>query len=187
MRLPALTAATLLAASLAACGSEPDVDARNASVEEVAEQVRSANSDQLFVRPGKWQSRVTIEDISLPGMPAEMVEQMKTRIAQQGQQNFESCLTEEEARRPQEDFFAGKNNQCRYDHFTMGDGKIDARMRCEQGGATQVMEMDGTYSPDSYAMRMSTSTQGGEGATGAMTMKMRVDSKRIGACDPTAA
>ena len=184
---PTFAIVALLAASLAACGSEPDVDARNASVEEVAEQVRGVSGDELFVRPGKWQSEVTIEEISLPGLPPEMAEQMKATLAQHQQQNFESCLTEEEARRPKEDFFAGGNNQCRYDHFTMGDGRIDARMRCEQQGATQVMDMDGTYSPESYTMRMSTSTQSGEGSAAAMTMKMRVDSKRVGACDSTAA
>ena len=172
-------------APLAGCGSEPEVDARNASVEEVAEQVSSAaGNGQFVVRPGKWQSQVTIEQIEMPGMPAEMAERMKGMMAENQQRNFESCLTEEEARKPKEGFFAGSNNNCRYDHFTMSGGKIDARMRCEQQGVTQVMAMQGTYSPDSYQMRMSTSTEGG--AQG-MTMRMRVDSKRVGPCTETAA
>ena len=52
-------------------------------------------------------------------------------------------------KRPKEDFFAGKNNECRYDHFTMGGGKIDAAMHCGgKHGESQVMQMAGTYSPD---------------------------------------
>lgn len=177
---------TLGALSLAACNSEPEaeVSARNASVEEVAQKVREATGgDEMFVRPGKWQSKVTIEDISMPGMPAEMAEQMKAAIAQNQERSSETCLTEEQARRPKEEFFAGKNNACRYEHFEMGGGKIDAKMRCSQGGATQIMEMDGSYSPESYEMRMSTKAEAGQGPAGAMTMRMRVDSKRVGECD----
>lgn len=175
------------AMSLAGCNREPEVDARNASVEEVAEQVRNAaGGSEMFVRPGKWRSEVTIEEVNMPGMPAEMVERVKTMMAENHPKSFESCLTEEEARRPKEDFFAGRSNQCRYDHFTMEGGKIDAQMRCEQQGTTQVMEMEGSYSPDAYAMTMATSTEGGTGA-GAMTMRMRVDSKRVGECTETAA
>ncbi len=178
------TAALLLAAlPLAACNSEPEISATNASVEEVAEKVRDAGAgtSASFIRAGKWASKVTMEEVTMPGMPPEMTARMKSSIA--GDKSYESCLTEEQAKRPTEDFFAGKNNQCRYDHFNMGGGKIDAKMRCAQGGMSQVMEMAGTYSPDSYQMRMSTATEGAGGAAEGMTMKMRVDAKRVGACD----
>jgi hypothetical protein len=141
----------------------------------------------MFVRPGKWQSQITVEEISMPGMPPEMAQQMKAMIAQREKQSSEQCLTEENVRRPQEEFFAGKNNACRYDHFQMGGGKIDATMRCKASGVTQVMEMDGTYSPESYTMRMATRSDGGQGPAGGMEMRMRVESKRIGECDAKAA
>ena len=183
MRLPIVMA---LSAALAACSNEPEVDARNASVAEVAEQVREATDGEQFVRPGMWQSKVTIEQLEMPGMPPEMAERMKAMMAQHQERTSESCLTEEQAKRPNEDFFAGKDNNCRYEHFTMGGGKIDAKMRCSaDGGASQVMEMAGTYSPDTYQMRMATRTEGA--GTPGMTMKLKVDSKRIGVCDPKTA
>lgn len=160
---------------------QPDVDARNASVEEVADQVRQASGSEQFIRPGKWVSTVTFEEIIAPGMPPEAAEQMKSVMGQG--QSYESCLTEEQAARPSEDFFAGNNNQCRYDHFTMQDGEIDARMRCGEGEVGQVMEMEGTYSPDSYQMRMATSLEGAPEPASGMTMRMRVDAKRVGECD----
>lgn len=166
--------------ALAACGREPDVDAKNASVAEVAEQVRDATREPGFIRAGKWVSQVSMEELSAPGMPAEARERMKSMVP--GLQSFESCLTREEAKRPKEDFFAQGNNQCRYDHFRMGDGRIDAKMRCDRQGMTQVMELAGTYSPDSYTMRMTTSS--GQGAAGGMRMTMRVDAKRVGECEP---
>ncbi|MEO5972814.1 MAG: DUF3617 domain-containing protein [Sphingomicrobium sp.] len=168
---------------LAACDSQPEVSATNASVEEVAEKVAEAGAGTNFIRAGKWSSTVTMEEVSAPGMPPELAERMKGATGAGAGKTYESCLTEEEAKRPKEDFFAGKNNQCRYDHFTMGDGKIDAKMRCAQGGMNQVMEMAGTYSPERYQMRMATKMEGTGGPIEGMTMKMRVDAQRIGACD----
>lgn len=165
--------------ALSACGSEPAVNETNASVAEVSEKVRQASKDQGLIRAGKWQSTVTIEDVSMPGMPPEMAERMQSALAQT--RTAETCLTEAEAQRPKEDFFGG-NEQCRYDHFTMTGGKIDAAMRCTQQDVTQVMEMSGTYSSTSYQMRMRSRTEGGP-AGQALTMQMKVDARRIGECD----
>lgn len=166
-----------LALPLAACGSKPEVDETNASVEEVAEKVREASRDDQFIRPGKWLSSVTIEEMNMPGMPAEAAEQMKKMVAQT--HSSESCLTAEQVKQPKEEFFSGNEN-CRYDHFKMGGGKIDAAMRCEAGGSTQLMQMNGKYSPESYEMRMSSRIEGG--AAQGMTMRMKVDAKRTGEC-----
>ena len=178
MRHAVFISASFLA--LAACSTEPEVDVENATIEDVANQVAEATDDKgNFIRPGKWSSTMTVEELTAPGMPPEFAERMKSTMGTG--QSAESCLTQEEARKPKEEFFAGRNNQCRYDHFKMGDGKIDAKMRCSQGGVSQVMEMDGSYSPNSYAMRMSTRTEGG-GPTAGMSMRMRIDAKRVGEC-----
>jgi hypothetical protein len=171
----------LLACGLAACGNDPQVDARNASAEEVANQVARAGGSDQFVRPGKWQSRVQIEKFEIPGAPPGAAAAM--RDMQQRSQVHESCLTPEQAKRPKEDFFAGAGKNCRYDHFTMGGGKIDAAMKCSAQNMTQTMQMQGTYSPDTYQMRMSMNAQAGSGPPGGMTMTMRVDAKRLGECD----
>lgn len=169
------------AVPLAACDGEPKVDARNASVEEVAKEVADAGGSDSFVRPGKWESRVRIEEFELPGAPPEAKAAM--RGMHERAQVYESCLTPEEARRPKEDFFAGRDKNCRYDHFTMGDGKIDAVMQCSGGGMAQTMAMQGSYGPDSYRMRMSMKADAGTGPPGGMTMTMRVDARRVGECD----
>jgi hypothetical protein len=175
------TALVLAGSVLAGCGPGPDVDARNASVAEVAEQVRDATDDAQFIRPGKWRSQVTMEDVSAPGVPPQVREHMQGML--KGAQSYESCLSPEQAGRPNENFFAPGDNQCRYEHFRMGDGKIDAKMQCSEGGGSQVMDMAGTYSPDSYQLRMSTKTEFPGGAAEGMTMRMRVDAKRVGECE----
>ncbi|MEO8175479.1 MAG: DUF3617 domain-containing protein [Sphingomicrobium sp.] len=167
--------------ALTACHSEPDVQARSASVEEVANKVAKAGGTDSFVRPGKWQSQVQIEAFELPGAPPEAASAM--RSMQHRAQVYESCLTPEQAKRPKEDFFAGANKNCRYEHFNMGGGKIDAVMRCADKGMAQTMAMQGTYGPDNYQMAMSMKAQGGPTPSDGMTMKMRIEAKRVGECD----
>lgn len=180
-------AGTALALLIAACDSSPKVDVKDANLSEVGKAVAKSGLDDFQVRPGKWESKVVIEEIDLPGMPAGMQEQMKSTFAQHQPAGFTSCLTPEEARKPKADFFAGKDNNCRYDHFRMGDGKIDAKMRCDAGGAVQSMEMAGSYSPESYSMTVTSVRTGGPGPGGEVRMKMRMDAKRIGECDPKSA
>ena len=172
-----------LALPIAACGSQPSVREENASVEEVSEKVREASRDQGLIRPGQWASSVVVERVDMPGMPPQAAEQMKRMIAQT--HSSQTCLTPEEVSQPTGDFFGGSEN-CRYDHFTMRGGKIDAQMRCSAQGSTQVMDMEGTYSPDSYEMRMKATSEGGPAERG-MTMQMKVDAKRTGECTAEAA
>lgn len=167
---------------LAACNNSPEVSAKNASVAEVAQKVREAGADQSLVRAGLWQSKVTIDQLDIPGMPADMARRMKTMIAEKQEHGFQTCLTAEDVKRPKEDFFAGKNNQCRYDHFKMGGGKIDAAMRCGGKSGASVMQMAGTYSLDSYQMQTSMNVEGGGGEQGGISMKMRVEARRVGEC-----
>ncbi|MBA3669090.1 MAG: DUF3617 domain-containing protein [Sphingomonas sp.] len=172
---------------LAACNASPSIDAKNASVDEVAAKVRAASGGGNFVRPGEWQSNVTIESFEIPGMPPEAVKRMKSLAAQNKQNDFKTCLTAEDVKQPKGKFFTG-NEQCRYDHFTMGGGKIDAAMRCPSGqGMTQVMTMQGTYSPEEYQMRMTMKGEGMSGPVAGMKMQMRVQSKRIGECSAAVA
>jgi hypothetical protein len=115
-------------------------------------------------------------------MPPEMASRMKSMMAQNQAHDFETCLTAEDVRKPKEDFFAGKNNECRYEHFTMGGGKIDAVMHCGKSAGTSTMRLAGTYSPDSYQMQMATEVDTSSEAVQAMQMQMRVEARRIGEC-----
>jgi len=179
-------AACLIAgcAALAACNSSPKVNEKNASVAEVAQKVQEAGTDQSFIRAGKWQSKVTIDKFEVPGMPADVAQRMQGVMAQQQAHSFESCVTQEDVKRPKADFFTGKNNECQYDHFTMGGGKIDALMHCpgKGGSGETTMQMAGTYSPESYQMQMATKVEPGAGGHGGVNMEMRVDSHRVGEC-----
>ena len=169
---------------LSACDSGPQVSATNASVAEVAAKVEAARLEETFFRAGKWTVKGQIDDIQVPGMPAELAAQMKQRG--RDMPGTTSCVTEADAKKPAAEFFTG-NKSCKYDHFTMGSGKIDARMRCGIGGGTQLTTMTGTYGPETYRMAMTTAmqnpSQGSASGMEGMTMKLSVEGKRVGDCD----
>ena len=165
-------------AALSACGSGDKVDMENASVADVAKEVRG-KSDTAFVRPGKWQQSATLLEMEAPGIPAQYAEQIKKQVGTS--QTHETCLTPDQVKHPKEDFFTGADKNCRYEHFKWGDGKIDMKMNCQHPNATQTMEMAGTYEPESYQMTMNVASKGNDPME-SMNMKMRVDAKRVGEC-----
>lgn len=170
------------AAALASCNKGPRVDVRNASVNDVAAAVTQsgAMTGGTMIQPGLWESKVTIQDIKIPGMPAYAAERMKRTMAEHQEQKTSSCLTPDEVKKPKEGFFAGRNQSCKYEHFTMGGGKIDMRMVCKIAGSTQTTNMAGKYTPASYSMDMSSTGTGGHNE--GMAMKMHVDARRVGEC-----
>jgi len=166
---------------IAACNKGHDVNVKNASVGEVAEKVRQAAGNDMLIEPGKWQTKINVLDVDIPGMPPQVAQQMKQTMANVQGHSYDTCLTEADVKRPKEDFFAGKNNDCRYDHFTMSGGKIDAALRCEaKSSGTMNMTINGTYSRDSYEATMAMDMSGGP--KGGMKMRSHSESHRIGAC-----
>jgi hypothetical protein len=163
---------------LSACNSEDKVEMKNASVSEVAKQMAKEGKDG-FVDPGAWEQKVTLVSVEAPGMPPEAKEMMGKAMGRVQVHNV--CLTEKEAKSPREEFFAGADQKCRYEHFNWGGGKIDLRLDCQHPNAHQVMELTGTYQPQSYEMAM-TMTNQGKTPDEQMVMKMRVDAKRTGQC-----
>jgi hypothetical protein len=165
---------------LAACNNSPEVHEENASIAQVQDKVAKVVNGDAFVRPGRWESQVTVQEMVVPGMGVNLADQMTGDASQT--QKHSSCLTAEHTKRPQEDFFTGANKNCRYDRFNMADGKIDAVMKCTEGPMSQTVNLQGSYTPDTYAMQMAMEAQGAEGSPAGMRMKMRVDARRVGEC-----
>jgi hypothetical protein len=167
--------------ALAACNKGPDINVRNASAGEVAEKVREAGGSGSFIDPGRWETKVSLLDVEIPGMPPQMAQQMKQQMAKMQEHTYASCLTEADVRKPKEDFFAGKNNECRYDHFTMSGGKIDAALRCAgKPSGAMTMTINGGYSRDSYEATLAMDASGGP--EGGMKMRSHSEARRVGAC-----
>ena len=167
--------------ALAACNSGPSVEATNATAKQVAEKVAAAGTAP-HMSPGRWEGTVTITDLQMPGMPAEMGEKLKAQMAKG--HSFSNCLTPEQASKPGANFFGG-NESCVYDHFSMTNGQIDAAMTCKNQGPGGTMKgtMKGSFSSDSMQLAMTSKSEGtpGQPMTN-MTMSMKMESKRVGEC-----
>lgn len=173
-----------LVLGLGACGDGKKVTAQNASSSEVAQKVKESGiANEAFISPGRWKMTMTVNDMKIPGLPPEMAERMKGQMGQP--RTFEQCVTEEDAKKPKEEFFAGKEApNCRYEHFEMGGGKISMVMHCANDQGKQTMKMNGTYSPEVYHMTVASQTEakGAPSAAGSMTFNAVMDAKKVGAC-----
>lgn len=176
MNSRALLAAGVAAAVVAGCSREPEVDAKNASVEEVQSQVAKS---EVRPRPGRWKQELKIESIEMPGMPAEA----KAAMAQQMGMIHTgyTCLTPEQAEKPDASFFqqAAEAENCTYDHFRMAGGTLDAKVTCKAGETEQVSTMKGTFSTDSYDMKIAMQApMMGQPMHSVLSLKMN----RVGEC-----
>jgi hypothetical protein len=166
---------------VAACNKGPQVNLKNASGNQVAQAVKQSGvmTSNSMVQPGLWESRVTVQEMNIPGMPAQYADKMKQSMAEHHNDTSKHCITEADVKKPKEDFF-GADKSCKYDHFTMGGGKIDIAMVCHEEETTQNMNVTGSYTPTSYSVDTSMTGTGGE--QNGMTMKMHVDAQRVGEC-----
>ncbi|WP_176484589.1 DUF3617 domain-containing protein [Sphingomonas spermidinifaciens] len=176
--------------SLAGCGGEStresaartgEIDVSNASVEEVAAQTKAAGAQMRF-DPGQWRTTIEVIEAEVPGLPPQMAEVMKKQMLQKS--TVSSCMTPEQAANPNEDLFAGKSGNCRFDRFTMKDGKVDAAMTCagdgSGAGAAKIL-MTGTFDKTRFEMENRIEATGA-GARQAMKMRSRVTGERTGDC-----
>ncbi len=168
-------------ACLTACNKGAEVNLKNATGNQVTEAVKQSGvmTSGQMVEPGLWESKVTVQEMNIPGMPAQYADKMKQSMAEHRNDASRHCIKPEDVKKPKEDFF-GADKSCKYDHFTMGGGKIDIAMVCHQEDTTQNMNVSGSYTPTSYSI--DTSMTGSGGGQKGMTMKMHVDANRVGEC-----
>jgi hypothetical protein len=166
---------------LTACNKGPQVNLKNATGNQVTQAVRQSGvmTSDSMVQPGLWESKVTVQEMNIPGMPAQYAGQIKKSMAEHRNESSRHCIKPEDVKKPKEDFF-GADKSCKYDHFTMGGGKIDVAMVCHEEETTQNMNISGNYTPTSYSI--DTSMTGTGGQQNGMTMKMHVDANRVGEC-----
>jgi hypothetical protein len=174
MKFKPLTAAMLGAALVSGCGDDPDIDARNASVEEVQEQV--AKTD-VRPRAGRWRQELKFVSIDMPDMPEE-ARAMMGKAGDTVHTGY-TCLTPEQAAQPDASLFQQAAKGCTYDHFRMGGGTIDAKMTCTEGPQRQVSTMKGSYSAEAYDLALDMQ---GEMMGRPMHSKMALKMTRVGEC-----
>jgi hypothetical protein len=160
--------------ALAGCKKE-GVVAKDESVESVAKKVAAAN---LKPQAGRWESTMKIDKMEMANMPPAAQEAMNKRS--NVSQTFASCLTQAEADKPDASFFQKGAQDCKYDHFVMEGGRIDAQMQCNQDNRKMKMTMSGTYSQTAYTMNIKSEGEMQPGMP--VAMDMSITARRTGEC-----
>ncbi|ANU07374.1 DUF3617 domain-containing protein [Paraurantiacibacter namhicola] len=178
MRNFQIAAATVMALSLAACGSDSDPAGESAPMDEaeVAEQI-----EQIELQPGQYQTSLSLVEFDFPGVDGEAEAQMRDVMAQALEEGNSFCLTPDEAAQgPERMLQELAEADCTFTTIDVSGGNVDAQMACVmEGGEESRFTMSGTYAADGSSMRMSTKQDVG-GQEVAITMQ--AESKRTGEC-----
>jgi hypothetical protein len=173
-----ITAASLaaLALGLAGCSGGGDTDADGDGKVSNAEVAKKAEEEGIRPEPGLYRATITMTDIDIPGMPAEMKGHGAGMTT-----TTEDCLTEEEVDKGFEEMVKqGQQGECSFETFKLGGGKLDAVMLCKTPQGDARMSMTGTTTPTSSNFTATTKMkfEGMEEATMSFTAK----NERIGDC-----
>ena len=164
---------------LAACGGdEPAGNDRKAPANDAAAPAAAgagtASGAGIALQPGQWELRTEAVRISMSNMPAGATPPLPPPTT------VNYCLTAEQARQPNGNFFTGGDSgNCRSDNMTMDGGRISGTIECRAEGATSRIEISGQFTPTSYEMhnRIHVTSQGME-----MDMEGRNTGRRLGDC-----
>lgn len=181
MRTLVAPLAGLALMGLSACGGSKSEAPPPAKKEESKKAEKGAKPGPVEVRfaPGRWESTIKVEKLDLGQMPPQVRQVIEQELGKE--RKLISCLTAEEAGKPDADFFGGdKSGDCTYDTYDVTGGRLNVEMSCKTGKGVQKVRLNGTYSADTYSMTMSTSGDAGLGQP--MLMTMNIASRRTGAC-----
>ncbi|MDG2004167.1 MAG: DUF3617 domain-containing protein [Novosphingobium sp.] len=129
-------------------------------------------------KAGQWESTITLGKVEVAEEDSELKEFFQSAVGQT--KTSTSCLTPEEAGKPNADFFQGEDSGCTYDKFSMSGGKVDSELSCEDGGSKMKVTMTGTYSEDSY--EIASTAEGDIMPETPGSMSMTATGKRLGDC-----
>ncbi len=174
-------AAAFLALSACSGGNKKAESKTPLTNEQVAEKAAAAPKMQ----PGEYQTKSTLLDFDVPGLPASEAGSIKATMSGQFTRSHSYCLTEAETEQGPRDMVRHlAQSNCSVVKLDTSANSIKGEMQCSGGGGPNgTVTIDGSFSGDSSSMVMDM-TQAMPGMAGkSMHMKMRVDSQRVGECN----
>lgn len=141
---------------------------------------RAERGAAALLTPGRWEGSATVTDIEISGAPPDAAAKIKQSLART--EPFVQCLTAKEVRKSAADLFA-LGEDCRYEHFNLANGHIDAKMQCNRGGALVDATTVGQFSRDSIHVTITSKTANApDRLMSVQKMTLEFDARRIGKC-----
>ena len=176
-----LVIVALSAALLGACGKE-------AAQPKTAEEVVAEAGKLAQPEPGQYETKVKMMEFSVPGLPPEQAERLKSMMGGIERNTSTYCLTPSEAKKGFEESIRKMSEgqgglKCNFDQFDVDGGELTAEMSCKgPQGMTSTMQLDGTATAQSTSMHMKMAQKAGMVPGGEVRMEMQMDSRRVGDC-----
>ena len=150
MRMKYFVAAIAFLPLLSGCkvaGSDDEDSVAGESAAEVAAAMSKGRVASL--KPGLWESKLTVKEIAVPGVASGRKEKMVARVEKNG--THERCLSAKEAKAPPADLFVKNAQECRYSHFEVVGGKATIALSCRMASVGAIdMDLSGPITPDAY-------------------------------------
>jgi hypothetical protein len=182
MRPLVVAAAALLIASCGArertANGSAEVNASAAPATPATQGGEGGAAAIAALTPGEYETTIEVLRIDMtggPALPAGVIPPVPPPTT------IRSCLTPDQARRPDANFLTGSGAQagCVYDNLAMDGGRIVGAATCDAQGTRVRTVMDGQFSSVGYTMSSQSRIQ-----TNGMTIETdsRITSRRIGDC-----
>ncbi len=171
--------AAVSALALSAC-KKADAPGSQSHVQSELAQARTPQA-------GEYTAEIKFLDFNIPGMPPEAVAQARASMESATAVNRAYCVTEEQARKTQQDRLremSRASGDCHFTQFEVDGDNVDAKLSCNgvPGGGTAEMTMQGTMGTTASDMRISTHMTNPANPSQQATISMRVKTQRTGEC-----
>lgn len=159
--------------------SSGEIRLENATAEEVMKQAAAAQ-EKNRMQPGEWENTFQLVSADMPGAP-EMLRKKMAEEAKKPPSTTRECRKAEDAKAMDFTKLAPATQGCTFPKYVMANGKVDAKMECKGPFGPVKMTINGTQSPSSYDMTVTTE-QTPPGGSAQSKMTIRATGKRLGEC-----
>jgi hypothetical protein len=174
----------LLAIPLLAAGQSAGSIALTDATSEQVHQAYWSKKPGAPMHAGQWEHRIEVVDLAYPGEPSTPELDARIAAAKKDPRVTSLCADGHELSAPEpRAVFEKMGSSCHYDSIAIGNGKLDARLRCKtpDGGGDLLNHVTGTYDADRFAMTMRIEMRYPEPGQG-MKMTMALAGRRTGEC-----
>lgn len=168
------------ALAIAGC-SKKDADADgDGKVSNEEAKAEMASGGAMAMKPGEWEVKISFDSVEGPGVKPEMAK-MKVDQAKNAP-SMKSCITKEQVEKPGGDFFgAPESANCTFDSLSRSSDTLKVKMTCKPTDKMVIVStMDGKFAAETYTMNIEQKTEGTP--MGAVTMKGKIEGRRVGDC-----
>lgn len=164
-----VVASLLISGFLTACAPEKRESAKRDAI------------PSLPMKPGLWETQVTFTDIQVQGLSEKQEKKLLSDIS--NQLSGQSCLSAQQARKPEANFFTGgHSDDCKYKKFAIAEGRLDMSVDCSMKAmATIDMDMQGPVS--ATALDLDISPELRLPMVGKVTLHGKAEGRYLGACE----